>query len=242
MLLAPAHFIQLAEETGLIDRLGEWVLREACAQFQKWQANGIALPRVGVNVSPRQFQQKGFIDTLDKIVRDCGMQASSLEVEITESLLLEATSTVEAMLRNLKSIGVQIALDDFGTGYSSLAYLKRFPVDVVKIDRAFVKDLPADEGSAAITAAIIAMAHALRKKVVAEGVATAEQAAFLGRLQCDHIQGYYLSVPLSPVDLAALIQRTEGEIERTAMHAWHYDELLVPGGGIELHGLRHTNE
>ena len=218
-LLAPAHFIHLAEETGLIDRLGEWVLREACAQFQKWQANGIALPRVGVNVSPRQFQQKGFIDTLDKIVRDCGMQASSLEVEITESLLLEATSTVEAMLRKLKSIGVQIALDDFGTGYSSLAYLKRFPVDVVKIDRSFVKDLPADEGSAAITAAIIAMAHALRKKVVAEGVATAEQAAFLRRLQCDHIQGYHLSVPLSPVDLAALIQRTEDQIETTELHA-----------------------
>lgn len=119
----------------------------------------------------------------------------------------------------LDNIGVQIALDDFGTGYSSLAYLKRSPVNVVKIDRSFVKDLPADEGSAAITAAIIAMAHALRKKVVAEGVATAEQAAFLRRLQCDHIQGYYLSVPLSPVDLAALIQRTEGEIERTAIHA-----------------------
>jgi EAL domain-containing protein (putative c-di-GMP-specific phosphodiesterase class I) len=147
------------------------------------------------------------------------MQASSLEVEITESLLLEATSTVEAMLRKLKSIGVQIALDDFGTGYSSLAYLKRFPVDVVKIDRSFVKDLPADEGSAAITAAIIAMAHALRKKVVAEGVATAEQAAFLRRLQCDHIQGYHLSVPLSPVDLAALIQRTEDQIETTELHA-----------------------
>jgi diguanylate cyclase (GGDEF)-like protein len=214
-LLGPAHFIQLAEETGLIEKLGEWVLREACAQFQRWHGNGIALPRVGVNVSARQFQQKGFIDVLEKIVGDCGMQASSLEVEITESLLLEATSTVEIMLTKLKSIGVHIALDDFGTGYSSLAYLKRFPVDVVKIDRSFVKDLPADEGSAAITAAIIAMAHALRKKVVAEGVATAEQAAFLRRLRCDHIQGYHLSVPLSPFDLALLIQRTEGHLETT---------------------------
>ena len=215
-LLAPAHFIQLAEETGLIEKLGEWVLREACAQFQKWQADGIALPRVGVNVSPRQFQQKGFIDTLDKIVRDSGMRASSLEVEITESLLLEATSTVETMLMKLKSIGVQIALDDFGTGYSSLAYLKRFPVDVVKIDRSFVKDLPADEGSAAITAAIIAMAHALRKKVFAEGVETAAQAAFLRGLRCDHIQGYHLSVPLSPSDLAALVQRAEGRMATAA--------------------------
>jgi diguanylate cyclase (GGDEF)-like protein len=217
-LLGPDQFIQLAEETGLIEKLGEWVLREACAQFQKWRRDGVALPRVGVNVSARQFQQKDFIDILDKIVRDCGMQASSLEVEITESLLLEATSTVETMLTKLKSIGVQIALDDFGTGYSSLAYLKRFPVDVVKIDRSFVKDLPADEGSAAITAAIIAMSHALRKQVVAEGVATAEQAAFLRGLRCDHIQGYHLSVPLSPSDLAELIQRTEGHIEKTAIY------------------------
>ncbi len=214
-LLAPAHFIQLAEETGLIEKLGEWVLREACTQFQKWRRAGIVLPRVGVNVSPRQFQQKGFIETLDKIVRDCGMQASSLEVEITESLLLEATSTVEAMLQKLKATGVQIALDDFGTGYSSLAYLKRFPVDVVKIDRSFVKDLPSDEGSAAITAAIIAMAHSLRKEVVAEGVETPEQLAFLRNLRCDHIQGYHLSVPVSPADLAALIQRTEVHIETT---------------------------
>lgn len=218
-LLAPDHFIQLAEETGLIEKLGEWVLREACAQFQKWHADGIALPRVSVNVSPRQFRQKDFIDTLDKIIRDCGMQAASLEVEITESLLLEATSTVESMLMKLKSIGVQIALDDFGTGYSSLAYLKRFPVDVVKIDRSFVKDLPADEGSAAITAAIIAMAHALHKKVIAEGVATADQTAFLRRLQCDHIQGYHLSVPLSPPDLAELIQRTQGRIQTTAIQS-----------------------
>jgi len=218
-LLAPAHFIQLAEETGLIEKLGEWVLREACAQFQKWHRDGIAVPRVGVNVSPRQFQQKGFIDTLDKIVRDCGMQASCLEVEITESLLLEGSPAVETMLRKLKSIGVQIALDDFGTGYSSLAYLKRFPVDVVKIDRAFVKDLPGDEGSAAITAAIIAMAHALHKKVVAEGVETEEQLAFLRRLRCDHIQGYYLSMPLSPVDLAALIVRTEGHLETTEVYS-----------------------
>ncbi len=122
------------------------------------------------------------------------------------------------MLTQLKSIGVQIALDDFGTGYSSLAYVKRFPVDVVKIDRSFVKDLPADEGSAAITAAIIAMSHALRKQVVAEGVATAEQAAFLRGLRCDHIQGYHLSVPLSPSDLAELIQRTEGHMETTAAY------------------------
>ena len=215
-LLAPADFIHLAEETGLIEKLGEWVLGEASAQFRKWQAAGIRLPRVGVNVSPRQFQQKGFTERLEKVLRDCGMEASSLEVEITESLLLEASPAVEATLARLKSMGVHIALDDFGTGYSSLAYLKRFPVDVVKIDRAFVKDLPFDEGSAAITTAIIAMAHALRKKVVAEGVETAAQLVFLRRLKCDYIQGYYFSVPLMPDDLAGLVERTESQMETEA--------------------------
>ena len=218
-LLAPAQFIHVAEETGLIHKLGEWVLREACVQFQKWHGDGIALPRVSVNVSPRQFQHKGFIDTLGKIVRDCAMDASSLEVEITESLFLEATSTVDTMLTKLKSMGVQIALDDFGTGYSSLAYLKRFPVDVVKIDRSFVKDLPADQGSAAITAAIIAMAHSFRKKVLAEGVETSEQLAFLRRLRCDYIQGYYLSMPLDPIDLAALIRRFEDQLETSEVYS-----------------------
>ena len=206
-LLGPIHFIHLAEETGLIGRLGEWVLREACTQFQSWREQGIFLPRLGVNVSARQFHQRDFVGMLEKIVRDAGMSPSSLEVEITESLLLEATQAVEAMLVKMKSIGVHIALDDFGTGYSSLAYLKRFPVDVVKIDRSFIKDLPSDEGSAAITAAIIGMAHALRKTVVAEGVATAEQAEFMRRLDCDHIQGYYLSMPLEPSALAELISR-----------------------------------
>jgi EAL domain-containing protein (putative c-di-GMP-specific phosphodiesterase class I) len=209
-LLAPMHFIGLAEETGMIDRLGEWVLREACAQFRLWQEQGVALPRVGVNVSARQFKQKGFVNLLAKVLHETGMHPSALEVEITESLLLDATRSVETMLAKLKSMGVQIALDDFGTGYSSLAYLKRFPVDIVKIDRSFIKDLPLDEGSVAITGAIIAMAHALHKKVVAEGVANAEQAAFLRGLQCDYIQGYHLSLPLIAPELAELVRRTEG--------------------------------
>jgi EAL domain-containing protein (putative c-di-GMP-specific phosphodiesterase class I) len=208
-LLGPMHFIGLAEETGLIDRLGEWVLREACRQFRLWQQQGVALQRVGVNVSARQFRKKDFVSLVAKVLQETGMHPSALEVEITESLLLDATRSVETMLGKLKALGVQIALDDFGTGYSSLAYLKRFPVDIVKIDRSFIKDLPSDEGSVAITGAIIAMAHALHKKVVAEGVANAEQLRFLRRLHCDHIQGYHLSVPLIAPELAELVRRIE---------------------------------
>ena len=217
-LITPAHFIPLAEETGLIEKLGTWVLREACGQLRKWHTEGVAIPRVSVNVSPRQFQQEGFVDTLIETLREAGVQGSLLEVEITESLFLKASSTLETTLAKLKSFGVRIALDDFGTGYSSLAYLKRFPIDVVKIDGSFVKDLPADEGSAAITTAIVAMSHSLGKKVVAEGVETVEQLKFLRRLGCDHIQGYYFSVPLSPVDLVAFIRRAEDQLETTEVY------------------------
>ena len=236
-LLGPIHFIHLAEETGLIDRLGEWVLREACTQFRSWREQGILLPRIGVNVSARQFHQHDFVTRLETILRDTDMPPSSLEVEITESLLLEATETVEAMLMQMKSIGIHLALDDFGTGYSSLAYLKRFPVDVVKIDRSFIKDLPADEGSAAITAAIIGMAHALRKTVVAEGVGTAEQARFMRRLDCDHIQGYYLSMPLKPSELAHLVRRIARHpgIENAAAHDPRPD---AEGGITDASGSR----
>ncbi|TMH02558.1 MAG: EAL domain-containing protein [Betaproteobacteria bacterium] len=236
-LLGPIHFIHLAEETGLIDRLGEWVLREACTQFRSWREQGILLPRIGVNVSARQFHQHDFVTRLETILRDTDMPPSSLEVEITESLLLEATETVEAMLMQMKSIGIHLALDDFGTGYSSLAYLKRFPVDVVKIDRSFIKDLPADEGSAAITAAIIGMAHALRKTVVAEGVGTAEQARFMRRLDCDHIQGYYLSMPLEPSELAHLVRRIARHpgIENAAAHDPRPD---AEGGITDASGSR----
>jgi diguanylate cyclase (GGDEF)-like protein len=209
-LVSPDQFIQLAEDTGLIEPLGDWVLREACAQLCRWQSEGIALPRIAVNVSVRQFRQKGFIDKVARIIGESGVPASAVEIEITESLLLDAASTVEAMLADLKAVGVRLALDDFGTGYSSLAYLKRFPVDIVKIDRAFVKDLPADEGSMAITEAIIGMAHALRKQVVAEGVATADQLRVMRRLHCDFIQGYHLSIPLDAPGFAALMRQREG--------------------------------
>ncbi|MEO6565643.1 MAG: bifunctional diguanylate cyclase/phosphodiesterase [Casimicrobiaceae bacterium] len=206
-LLAPMHFIRLAEETGLIDGLGEWVMREACGQFRMLQEARTPLPRISVNVSARQFKRPHFAETVHRVLQETGIPNTCLEFEITESLLLDATAEVEATLRALSRSGVRIALDDFGTGYSSLAYLKRFPVDVVKIDRSFVKDLPADRSSAAITGAIISMAHALKIKVVAEGVATLEQSDFLRDLGCDFAQGYHYSKPLRAPELASFLRR-----------------------------------
>jgi EAL domain-containing protein (putative c-di-GMP-specific phosphodiesterase class I) len=150
------------------------------------------------------------------VLRETGVAPTALELEITESLLLDATPAVERALADLAEAGTRIALDDFGTGYSSLAYLKRFPVDIVKIDRSFVKDLPADRSSAAITGAIISMARALQKQVVAEGVATTEQAAYLRDLGCDHLQGYYLAKPLHAAEFAEFLARFANDPDRTA--------------------------
>jgi EAL domain-containing protein (putative c-di-GMP-specific phosphodiesterase class I) len=164
---------------------------------------------MAVNVSPRQFRQKHFAECVEKTVHGCGIDPSELELEITETLLVDAEHGVEETLARLQHHGIKIALDDFGTGYSSLAYLKRFSVGTVKIDRAFINDLPDDEGSAAIAHAIIAMAHALGKRVVAEGVETAEQRAFLASAQCDHFQGYFLSKPSVADDVAAFMRRIQ---------------------------------
>jgi diguanylate cyclase (GGDEF)-like protein len=209
-LLSPLNFIQLAEETGLIGPLGEWVLREACEQFMRWVAEGTPIPRIAVNVSARQFADSGFLAMVCGILEATGMPARALEIEITESLLMDATLQVELTLGKLSALGIRIALDDFGTGYSSLAYLKRFPVDTVKIDRSFIKDLPGDESSGAITAAIVAMAHALNKEVVAEGVAAAEQLEMLRRLRCDVVQGYHVSRPVCANDLSAFLRTIDG--------------------------------
>ena len=208
-LLSPLNFIQLAEDTGLIEPLGEWVLWDACMQYVAWQGQGIDLPRVSVNVSPRQFRQKTFLATVTRVLEETGMRPEALELEITESLLMDAARDVEITLGKLASAGIRLAMDDFGTGYSSLAYLKRFPFDIVKIDRAFIKDLPGDESSGAITSAIVAMTHALHKEVVAEGVAEADQAAFLRRLGCDLIQGYHVSRPVTAEDLAEFVLRSD---------------------------------
>jgi EAL domain-containing protein (putative c-di-GMP-specific phosphodiesterase class I) len=210
----PTEFIALAEETGLIEPIGEWALREACHQYVAWQEEGVMLPHLAVNVSARQFRQKEFVAKVRAIVRETGIAPQCLELEVTESLLIDANSGVAAMLDELHALGMNLGLDDFGTGYSSLAHLKHFPMRTVKIDRTFITDLGGADGSGAIATAIIAMAHALQRRVVAEGVETERQAAILARLGCDHIQGYYYSRPLTVPMLAEFVNRVAGEAPR----------------------------
>ena len=196
-MVAPARFIPIAEETGLIVPIGEWVLRTACARAAALRRDdGIEKPRVAVNLSARQFADQSLVPLVASVLTETGLRAECLELEITESLVMQNPEQAARLLAQLKEMGVQLAMDDFGTGYSSLAYLKRFPVDSIKIDRSFIQGLPGDEEDATITQAVIAMAHSLRLRTIAEGVETAEQLAFLERLGCDEIQGYYFSKPL----------------------------------------------
>ena len=197
-LLLPSHFVGLAEEVGLIEPLGRWILDQACAQYKLLASRGIRLNRLSVNVSARQFRQSDFVDFVASTVAKHAVLPLCVELEITESLLMSANDDVDQALRALKDLGIRLAIDDFGTGYSSLAYLKQFSFDIVKIDRSFVRDLEGNAESRAITSAIVAMAHALRKEVVAEGVETEGQLAILRSLGCDQIQGYFFSQTLAP--------------------------------------------
>ena len=195
-MVSPAEFIPLAEETGQIVAIGEWVLRTACAQLQAWTQSGMQGLRVAVNVSVKQLLQKNFAHSVEQALADTGLPPQQLELEITESTLMEnAQDTLEALHR-LRGLGVRLSIDDFGTGYSSLSYLKRFPVDIIKIDRSFVSEVPHDADGAAIVTGIIALAHSLRLEVIAEGVETAAQLQFLREQSCDILQGYYLSQPV----------------------------------------------
>jgi len=200
--VSPASFIPLTEEIGLIVPIGEWVLRQACATAKGWLDGGIDFGYVAVNISPQQFRQRDFPQRVENILRETGLPASCLELEITESTIMETAEVAVAMLMRLKNLGISLAVDDFGTGYSSLAYLKRFPIDRLKIDRSFVTDLETDASDAAIATAVIALAHSLGLSVIAEGVETRGQSDFLLQHGCDSVQGYFYCRP-GPADIAA---------------------------------------
>ncbi|HJV03035.1 MAG TPA: EAL domain-containing protein [Burkholderiaceae bacterium] len=208
-MVSPAEFIPLAEETGIIKPLGDWVLRTACAQLKAWHNEGLPPLRVAVNLSVRQLLQKDFSRTVEAVLADTGLAPHLLELEITESTLMENAQDTLTALHRLRSLGVRLSIDDFGTGYSSLSYLKRFPVDIIKIDRSFVRDVPQDADDAAIVTAIIALAHSLRLEVVAEGVETAAQLHFLQARHCDLLQGYHLSPAIPAAQFAELVRQHE---------------------------------
>ncbi len=204
-LIPPSHFIPLAEETGQINAIGEWVLQTACAQNRAWQEAGLPPIRVAVNLSARQFQQQNLAQLIDRVLTETRLEAQYLEVEITETIAMQDVNVTISVLEKLQAMGTYISIDDFGTGYSSLATLKQFPLNTLKIDRAFVKDLMTDAKDAALIRAIVALGHGLDLIVIAEGVETAEQQEFLCSVGCDAMQGYWFSKPL-PAEAAAQCQ------------------------------------
>ena len=213
-MVAPTRFIPLAEKIGLIIPIGEWVLRTACEQNQRWQRQGLAPLRLAVNLSPRQFRQPDMVGMVARIVGETGQDPRLLDLEITEGALMENVEQAVETLLALKELGIRICIDDFGTGYSSLSYLKRFPLDLLKIDRSFIMGLPDDGDDAAIINAILAMARSLRLDVIAEGVETEQQKDYLLSQQCVGMQGYLFSRPLPGEELAGFARRTQLGVSR----------------------------
>jgi len=211
-LISPSEFIPLAEDTGLIVPIGEWVLRTACLQGRHWLDQGFAPVRIAVNISARQFHDQDLAQTVIRILEETGLPPNYLELEITESSIMQNAEFAAGMLNRLKSRGINISIDDFGTGFSSLASLKRLPIDALKIDQSFVRDATSDPDDAALVMAIITLAHNLRLKVIAEGVETEDQLRFLQLLRCDEIQGYFFSRPLPADTLVSLFDSHSGFI------------------------------
>ncbi len=226
-LIAPGEFIPLLEESELIVPVGEWVLRTACKQTRAWHEAGLGQIGVAVNLSGRQLEMENLFTVVKTALDESGLEPGYLEVELTESYLVQNPEKAIATLSRLKAIGVSVSVDDFGTGYSSLAYLKRFPLDVLKVDRSFIKDIVADSHDAAITRAVIAMAHSLKLDVVAEGVETEAQLGLLIANNCDAIQGYYFSRPVEAEALAQMLREDRRLVSKLLADGSNVRTLLL---------------
>ncbi len=204
--LSPAQFIPVAEDCGLIVPIGKWSLCEACKQARAWLDAGLPLGTMAVNISAMEFRDDNFHEGVFAILEETGLDPGSLELELTESVLMKRAESTESILKTLRARGVQLAVDDFGTGYSSLSYLRKFPIDALKIDQSFVHQITTDPDETGIVAAIISMGRSLKLRVVAEGVETHDELAFLHAHQCDEAQGYYFGRPVPPEQFAKLLQ------------------------------------
>lgn len=204
--ISPGTFIPIAEESGLIIKIGEWILQEACKQNAEWVSRGISIVPICVNVSAMQFHQPGFTNAVEIAIRSNKLSPALLELELTESVFLGNTPELTAKFRSLADMGVQLALDDFGTGFSSLGYLRNLPISRLKIDQSFVRDLPENKDSVAITEAIVGIGRSLGMRVIAEGVELAQQAEFLKSIGCHEVQGYLYGKPVLPNEVEAFIK------------------------------------
>jgi diguanylate cyclase (GGDEF)-like protein len=216
-LVSPAKFIPIAEDNGSIVSIGEWVLRTACAQNRAWQLAGMPPIRMSVNLSARQFEAPNLVEVVKQILKETGLQASYLELEVTESFLMGDIQRSVQTLQELRELGIWLALDDFGTGYSSLNYLKRFPVNMLKIDRSFVQDVTSNPDSAAVTDAIIALAKSLQLKITAEGVETQEQMEYLQKRSCQEGQGFYFSKPAPAEKITEVLKQNSQQIQEVVV-------------------------
>jgi EAL domain-containing protein (putative c-di-GMP-specific phosphodiesterase class I) len=220
-VINPGEFMPVAEDTGLVSAIGQWVLRAACRQLAVWREQGLPPLRVAVNLSQRQFAQEGLIQVVRESLHITSIDASRLELELTEAMVLRNPERAEKLLTQLKELGVRLVVDDFGTGPSSLKFLNRLPLDSVKIDRSLVLELPHNREAAALTRGVIAMAHSLNLRVVAESVETAEQWEFLRELGCEEMQGNYFSAPVPAEIIPGIVRQPVAAGRRASVQALH---------------------
>jgi EAL domain-containing protein (putative c-di-GMP-specific phosphodiesterase class I) len=226
-MIPPDEFIPLAEECGLIGAIGEWVVREACRQARAWQDGGLSPMRVSVNLSPSQFRGGGLIHSVRRALEETRLDAEFLEVELTESAVMSDPEESIAILEQLSSMGVLVSVDDFGTGYSSMSYLRRLPIDKLKIDRVFINEIVSRPEDASIVRAIVSLAHSLRLKVVAEGVETLAQLDFLKAVGCDEYQGYHFSRPLPSNEFERVVREKSAQAQQFADEAMRTHSKLA---------------